>query len=111
MNYFQCFLCRYSVEIRNRRIPCLLSAGSFFALAALVMGAIAGTFYLSRSANRNLSPAESRNLNAECSYMGFFDNHDVWHFTSAAAIFMAFLALLTVDDDLINVNRDEIDVF
>ena len=99
------------MELGSHRIPCLLSAGSFFAISALVIGAFAGTFYVSRSANRNLSPAESRNLNAECSYMDFFDNHDLWHFTSAAAIFMAFLALLTVDDDLLHVPRDEIEVF
>ncbi len=95
----------------NREIPVLLSAGSFFALAALVMGILAVVFYTSRNANRNLSPAESRNLNEPCSYMGFFDNHDLWHFTSAAAIFMAFLALLTVDDDLLTVPRNEIEVF
>ena len=35
----------------------------------------------------------------------------MWHFFSSAAIFMAFLALLTVDDDYINVPRDNIEVF
>jgi hypothetical protein len=41
----------------------------------------------------------------------FYDGHDLWHFFSAAGIFMAFLALLTVDDDLLNVPRSEIEVF
>ena len=39
------------------------------------------------------------------------DNHDLWHFFSAAGIFMAFLALLTVDDDLLATERNLIEVF
>ena len=41
----------------------------------------------------------------------FSDNHDLWHFFSAAGVFMAFLALLTVDDDLLWTERSEIEVF
>ena len=43
--------------------------------------------------------------------MDFYDNHDLWHYFSAAGIFMAFLALLTIDDDILFVPRDKIDVF
>ena len=39
------------------------------------------------------------------------DNHDIWHFFSAAGIFMVFLALLTVDDDLLATERNLIEVF
>ena len=102
---------RYQVKIMNRQIPCFLSAGSFFAISAVVLGAIASQFYLDRNANRNLSPAESRNLNAECRYFNFYDNHDMWHLCSASSIFMAFLALMTVDDDMLNVPREDIEVF
>ena len=41
----------------------------------------------------------------------FSDNHDLWHFFSAAGVFMAFLALLTVDDDLLATEREDIEVF
>ena len=41
----------------------------------------------------------------------FLDNHDMWHFYSAGGCFMAFLALLTVDDDLLATERDQIEVF
>ena len=68
-------------------------------------------FYVDRSANRNLTPAESRNWNAECVLLDFYDNHDLWHFFSAAGIFMAFMALLNVDDDILFVPRDKIDIF
>ena len=68
-------------------------------------------FYLQRSANRNLTPAQSRDLNSECTILEFYDNHDMWHFFSAAGVFMSFLALLTVDDDLLSVPREHIDVF
>ncbi len=66
---------------------------------------------MDRSANRNLSPAESRALNEPCAFLDFYDNHDIWHFASAGAIFMAFLALLTLDDDYIARPRDEIEVY
>lgn len=88
------------------------TTGSICAALALILGLVAAYFYLSRNADRNLSAAESRRLNSDdCDYLRFFDNHDLWHFTSAAAIFMAFLALLTVDDDLLGVNRRDIEVY
>ncbi|TRY74898.1 hypothetical protein TCAL_00546 [Tigriopus californicus] len=95
----------------NHRIPIFISAGSIFALLSFMCAVTAITFYLDRSANRNLSPAESRILNEDCAYFNFYDSHDAWHFLSATAIFMAFLALLTVDDDQIHVPRELIEVF
>lgn len=95
----------------NHRIPIFISAGSIFALLSFICALTAITFYLDRSANRNLSPAESRILNEDCAYFNFYDSHDAWHFLSATAIFMAFLALLTVDDDQIHVPRELIEVF
>lgn len=38
-----------------------------------------------------LTPAESRELNKECIVLGFYDNHDIWHFLSACAMFFTFL--------------------
>ena len=52
-----------------------------------------------------------RNMNVPCSYMNFFDNHDMWHFFSATALFLAFIFLLTIDDDLLLEQRKKIDVF
>ena len=82
-----------------------------FLLLFLVVGLIAGYFYSNKLQSRSLSPAESRNLNQECGYGDFFDNHDVWHFLSATALFLAFIFLLSIDDDLFNTPRDQIKVF
>ncbi|XP_054858507.1 SID1 transmembrane family member 1 isoform X1 [Eublepharis macularius] len=57
------------------------------------------------------TPAESREKNRPCILLGFFDDHDVWHFLSATALFFSFLVLLTLDDDLDSVRRDRIPVF
>ena len=103
---------RQRLHFFNDRISIpAFNSGMFFAILAFVFGIIAIYFYLQRAAHRNLTPAQSRNLNAECSFMEFYDNHDMWHFFSAAGVFTAFLALLTVDDDLLFVPRDNIDVF
>ena len=101
----------YPICFTDRRIPMFVSAGSLFAIFAFIFGIAGVTFYVSRNANRNLSPAESRNLNDDCLFQDFFDAHDLWHFFSSSAIFMAFLALLTVDDDQLHVPRDQIEVF
>ncbi|XP_062995409.1 SID1 transmembrane family member 2 isoform X2 [Elgaria multicarinata webbii] len=57
------------------------------------------------------TPAESREHNRDCVLLGFFDDHDVWHFLSSIAMFGSFLVLLTLDDDLDCVQRDKIYVF
>jgi hypothetical protein len=41
-------------------------------------------------------------MNEVCEWLDFFDNHDMWHFVSATALFDAFIFLLTIDDDLLD---------
>ena len=47
-------------------------------------------------------------MNVNCN---FSDNHDIWHFLSAASLFLGFMTLLTIDDDLENRPRETIPVF
>jgi len=82
----------------------------FFLIALVLMGG-AAYFYIHKHQSRNLSPPESRNKNSVCSFMDFYDNHDMWHFISATALFSTFIGLLTIDDDLLSKKRDRIQVF
>ena len=68
-------------------------------------------FFLNKSTSWTETPAESRALNQECELFHFYDNHDIWHFLSATSLFLSFMILFTLDDDLENVPRDKIPVF
>ncbi len=111
------FISTYQRCSKNKemtRLECcwkFVSATSVFALLSLAFASMAINFYTHGSTNRNLTPAQSRNINVECAMMDFYDNHDLWHFCSGAGIFFAFMGLLTTDDDLLNVPRNEIEVF
>eukprot|EP00092_Neocalanus_flemingeri_P003998 GFUD01004304.1.p1 GENE.GFUD01004304.1~~GFUD01004304.1.p1 ORF type:complete len:841 (-),score=194.19 GFUD01004304.1:230-2752(-) len=82
-----------------------------FFLLAVALGMVAMVFYTRRHQSRNSTPPESRNKNELCHVWDFFDNHDMWHFFSATALFLAFIFLLTIDDDLLLTDRDKIVVF
>lgn len=68
-------------------------------------------FFLAKSTSWTKTPAESRELNMDCQLFHFYDNHDIWHFLSATSLFLSFMILLTLDDDLENIPRDKIPVF
>lgn len=68
-------------------------------------------FFLNKSTSWVLSPAASRQLNTECKLFHFYDNHDIWHFLSATSLFLSFMILLTLDDDLAEKPREKIPVF
>jgi len=54
--------------------------------------------------------AESRNMNDKC-FMLIFDNHDMWHFFSAAGLFFLFMFILTIEDYNKEKPRNRIPVF
>ncbi|XP_048588404.1 SID1 transmembrane family member 1 [Nematostella vectensis] len=97
------------MKLRNKErilpLPFVVSGLSLLCwIAALV-------FFFKRLTSWQESPAHSREGNSHCLLMGFYDDHDVWHFLSACAMFFSFLALLTLDDDLQGVPRTRIPVF
>ncbi|XP_034812997.2 SID1 transmembrane family member 1 isoform X1 [Pan paniscus] len=83
----------------------------FCIVATAVMWAAALYFFFQNLSSWEGTPAESREKNRECILLDFFDDHDIWHFLSATALFFSFLVLLTLDDDLDVVRRDQIPVF
>ncbi|KAM9696857.1 SID1 transmembrane family member 1 isoform 1-T1 [Dama dama] len=83
----------------------------FCIVATAVVWAAALYFFFQNLSSWEGTPAESREKNRECTLLDFFDDHDIWHFLSATALFFSFLVLLTLDDDLDLVRRDQIPVF
>ena len=64
---------------------------------SLVFMCIAYYFFSAELKTSAGTAAESRNLNQECSLL-IFDNHDLWHFFSAAGLSQHFMFLLTLED-------------
>ena len=66
--------------------------------------------FMSKEKTTKVSPALSRDMNRPCT-IGIFDKHDLWHFLSAAGLFLNFLLLLIIDDGIAYQPRTEIPVF
>ncbi|XP_033029535.1 SID1 transmembrane family member 1 [Lacerta agilis] len=101
----------FYVIMKLRSSERLLLIPLFCIVATVVVWAAALYFFFQNLSSWEETPAESREINRPCILLGFFDDHDVWHFLSAAALFFSFLVLLTLDDDLDSVRRDKIPVF
>ena len=82
-----------------------------YILISMITWAGAMYFFINKSTSWVLSPAASRHLNSECALFNFYDNHDIWHFLSATSLFLSFMILLTLDDDLVDTPREKIHVF
>ena len=67
--------------------------------------------FVSHKTNSMLSPAASRNLNEECIVGDLYDVHDVWHFLSAAGLFLCYTLLIILDDGIAHIPRNKIVVF
>eukprot|EP01135_Chromosphaera_perkinsii_P007566 Nk52_evm22s914 gene=Nk52_evmTU22s914 len=61
--------------------------------------------------DKELSPEESRQLNQDCVVLGWFDYHDLWHFTSALGLFVYLNVVFFLDVDVRDKPRSEIMVF
>ncbi|KAF2981627.1 hypothetical protein EK904_001089 [Melospiza melodia maxima] len=101
----------FYIIMKLRSSERLLPIPMFCIVATAVVWAAALYFFFQTLSSWEETPAESREKNRPCILLGFFDDHDVWHFLSAAALFFSFLVLLTLDDDLDTVRRDKIPVF
>ena len=68
-------------------------------------------FFVNVNYSTLLTPAESRNMNADCLMLDMYDNHDLWHMLSAGGLFFCFTLLMVLDDGLYYVPRNEIHIF
>uniref|UniRef100_UPI00358F2CC3 SID1 transmembrane family member 2-like isoform X2 n=1 Tax=Myxine glutinosa TaxID=7769 RepID=UPI00358F2CC3 len=82
----------------------------FIILATVAWGA-ALYFFFQGLTSWEKTAAQSRERNKPCILLQFFDHHDIWHFLSSIAMFLSFMVLLTLDDDVDLVSRDKILVF
>ncbi|XP_050358461.1 SID1 transmembrane family member 1-like [Nymphalis io] len=80
-------------------------------LLATALWALAATLFLHSRTKWSQTAAQSRTYNAQCSALRSLDTHDLWHLSSAAAIFSSFNALLIIDDPLASTPRVDIPVF
>ncbi|KAF6385496.1 SID1 transmembrane family member 1 [Rhinolophus ferrumequinum] len=101
----------FYIIMKLRSSEKILPIPLFCIIATAVMWAAALYFFFQTLSSWEGTPAESREKNRECILLDFFDDHDIWHFLSATALFFSFLVLLTLDDDLDVVRRDQIPVF
>uniref|UniRef100_A0A8D0GJ83 SID1 transmembrane family member 1 n=1 Tax=Sphenodon punctatus TaxID=8508 RepID=A0A8D0GJ83_SPHPU len=101
----------FYIIMKLRNSEKILPIPLFCIVATAVVWAAALYFFFQNLSSWEETPAESREKNRPCIFLGFFDDHDIWHFLSAAALFFSFLVLLTLDDDLDSVRRDKIPVF
>ncbi|XP_064650536.1 SID1 transmembrane family member 1-like isoform X3 [Lineus longissimus] len=97
------------MKLRSREKILLLPL-IYIILASIVWG-FALYFFLAKLTSWEVSPAQSRLGNQECMLLDFYDAHDIWHFLSAMALFISFMVVLTLDDDLIYTPREKIPVF
>jgi len=79
-------------------------------LLMMIMGGGAVFFFAKELKTSAGTAAESRNLNDKC-FMLIFDNHDMWHFFSAAGLFFLFMFILTIEDYNKEKPRNRIPVF
>ncbi|XP_019630780.1 PREDICTED: SID1 transmembrane family member 1-like isoform X7 [Branchiostoma belcheri] len=80
-------------------------------IITLICWTLALSFFFKGVTTWEKTPAQSRLDNKDCVLMGFYDDHDIWHFMSAISMFCSFLVLLMLDDDLDYTPRDKIPVF
>lgn len=69
---------------------------TLYFVAAAVVGGFSLRYFTDAPYKASLSAAHSRDKNEEClhgwfPFYPYYDNHDAWHFLSAAALFLAFM--------------------
>ena len=73
----------------------------------LTAGVLAGAVFIFialPTTDKTSSPEESRNKNKECEMFGFFDWHDIWHFSSSFALLMGAFVVMFISAESVQSN-------
>lgn len=81
----------------------------YFFLAFIFMASSLHFFQI-QERTTTVTPAQSRNMNQECT-LKIFDAHDIWHFLSALGILFTLLTVLTIEDNNTNTPWSKLHVF
>lgn len=108
-NLFMYFL--YYIVMKMRQKESISKLAKAIAIIQIILWMLAGYYFVNKTKTTRVTPAQSRNMNQECTLGNLFDGHDIWHFISAAGLFFHFVLLLIIDDGISQNPRAEINVF
>ena len=96
-------------EFKHR--PQVFIASFVLFIFTIICWIFALAFYFNKVKQWRESASASRVRNEECVLLDFYDNHDIWHFLSALALFSMYVSVFVIDDNILFVKRENIDIF
>ena len=91
--------------------PHVFTASFVLFIFSVICWMFALAFYFNKVKQWRESASASRVRNEECVLLDFYDNHDIWHFLSALALFSMYVSIFVIDDNIVFVKRENIDIF
>ncbi|XP_015779487.1 PREDICTED: uncharacterized protein LOC107357363 [Acropora digitifera] len=70
--------------------------GSYVLVTLGIMATAVWIFSAKATTDKEKSPSESRDLNRNCAWLGFFDDHDLWHILSSFSLLMGSYLVLYI---------------
>ena len=70
--------------------------GSYVLVTLGIMATAVWIFSAKATTDKEKSPSESRDLNSNCAWLGFFDDHDLWHILSSFSLLMGSYLVLYI---------------
>ena len=78
----------------------------FGAVTIAIMGIALYFFTEKATTNKSKSPEKSRDLNEECAWVNFFDDHDKWHILSSFGLLVGALMMIHVSYDSPSISQE-----
>ena len=71
----------------------------FILFTFIISSAALAVFQILPTTNKTSSPENSRGINEECVILGFFDWHDLWHFSSSFDLLMGAFVVMFISSE------------